>query len=86
MRVTKISLFILLFLLSEITGCSEREEARVETKDLVQGVYASGQVLPENYYRVNSKVSRMFDVWKNREIIVRTRSYHNGWRFHVMKA
>lgn len=57
MRVTKISLFILLFLLSGIAGCSDREEARVETKDLVQGVYASGQVLPENYYRLNSKVS-----------------------------
>ena len=57
MRATKISLFILLFLLSGIAGCSEREQARVETKDLVQGVYASGQVLPENYYRVNSKVS-----------------------------
>ncbi|PWN06309.1 efflux RND transporter periplasmic adaptor subunit [Rhodohalobacter mucosus] len=57
MRATKISLFILLFLLLGIAGCSDREEARVETKDLVQGVYASGQVLPENYYRVNSKVS-----------------------------
>jgi multidrug efflux pump subunit AcrA (membrane-fusion protein) len=61
MRATKISLFILLFLLSGITGCSDREEARVETKNLVQGVYASGQVLPENYYRVNSKVSGVLE-------------------------
>jgi len=61
MRAKKINLFILLFLLSGIAGCSEREQARVETKDLVQGVYASGQVLPENYYRVNSKVTGVVD-------------------------
>src|SRR6056297_1144921 len=43
------------------TACSEREQVQVERMDLVQGVYASGNVMPEGHYEVRSKVSGIVD-------------------------
>jgi len=42
-------------------ACSEREQVQVERMDLVQGVYASGNVMPEGHYEVRSKVSGIVD-------------------------
>ncbi|MFP8490004.1 efflux RND transporter periplasmic adaptor subunit [Gracilimonas sp. Q87] len=53
------SLLILLVLLS--IGCSEREQVQVKKMDLVQGVYASGNVMPIGHYEVTSKVSGIID-------------------------
>jgi multidrug resistance efflux pump len=42
-------------------SCSEREQVRVKKMDLVQGVYASGNVIPVGHYEVTSKVSGIVD-------------------------
>lgn len=54
-----IPLFILLILIT--IGCSEREQVQVKKMDLVQGVYASGNVVPVGHYEVTSKVSGIVD-------------------------
>ncbi|HKK25362.1 MAG TPA: efflux RND transporter periplasmic adaptor subunit [Gracilimonas sp.] len=57
---TKCFSFLLLFALAAF-GCSEREHVKVEKKDLVQGVYASGNVMPVGHYEVTSKVAGIVD-------------------------
>jgi len=54
-----ISLFILLILIT--IGCTQREQVQVKKMDLVQGVYASGNVVPLGHYEVTSKVSGIVD-------------------------
>lgn len=55
------SLPILLILFIAAMGCSDREQVRVERKNLVQGVYASGNVMPLGHYQVTSKVAGVID-------------------------
>ena len=42
-------------------SCAGRVEYVVQRKDLVQAVYASGEVLPVNYYEVTSKIPGIVD-------------------------
>lgn len=56
---------VLAMLIFISVGCSEREQVQVEKMDLVQGVYASGNVMPVGHYEVTSKVSGIVE-----EIIV----------------
>jgi multidrug efflux pump subunit AcrA (membrane-fusion protein) len=55
------SLTILLLMVFTAIGCSDREQVQVERMNLVQGVYASGNVMPVEYYEVTSKVSGFVD-------------------------
>src|SRR5690242_19241865 len=41
--------------------CAEKEEYVVTRKDLVRAVYASGEVLPLNFYEVTSKIPGIID-------------------------
>ncbi|WP_340106234.1 efflux RND transporter periplasmic adaptor subunit [Rhodohalobacter sp. 8-1] len=52
---------LLLLLVTLALGCSDREQVIVERKNLVQGVYASGNVMPTGYYEVTSKVPGIID-------------------------
>jgi len=52
---------ILLIFVIAALGCSDREQVQVERKNLVQGVYASGNVMPVGHYQVTSKVSGIID-------------------------
>ncbi|MFO7847840.1 efflux RND transporter periplasmic adaptor subunit [Rhodohalobacter sp.] len=54
-----IPLLILLILIT--IGCSEAEQVQVKKMDLVQGVYASGNVVPLGHYELTSKVSGIVD-------------------------
>lgn len=60
MNLIKTVSFLLLLVVLAL-GCSDREQVRVERKNLVQGVYASGNVMPKGYYEVTSKVSGIID-------------------------
>lgn len=51
----------LLLVLLTITNCSNQEKAKVERMNLVEGVYASGNVKPIGYYEVTSKVPGVVD-------------------------
>lgn len=42
-------------------SCKEREEHIIRRKDLVQAVYASGEVLPVGFYEVTSKIPGIVD-------------------------
>lgn len=42
-------------------SCTGKEEYVVHRKDLVQAVYASGEVLPVNFYEVTSKIPGIVD-------------------------
>lgn len=55
------SICILLILVIAAVACSDRERVQVERKTLVQGVYASGNVMPVGHYRVTGKVSGIID-------------------------
>ncbi|MDZ7755983.1 efflux RND transporter periplasmic adaptor subunit [Rhodohalobacter sp.] len=57
--IRHIPLLILLILIT--IGCSEREQVQVKKMNLVQGVYASGNVVPVGHYEVTSKVSGIVD-------------------------
>jgi len=54
-KILNVSFLVLLILFS--IGCSEREQIQVKKMNLVQGVYASGNVLPVGHYEVTGKVS-----------------------------
>src|SRR6056297_2661531 len=60
MRQFNVVTFLLLLIIST-AGCSDREQVRVERKNLVQGVCASGNVMPVGHYQVTSKVSGIID-------------------------
>lgn len=51
---------LILMILTSI-GCSEQERIQVKKMDLVQGVYASGNVMPVDHYEITSKVSGIVD-------------------------
>lgn len=53
----------LIFILPVLTviSCSEQESVQVKKMDLVQGVYASGNVMPVGHYEVTGKVSGIVD-------------------------
>jgi len=53
------SIHVLIFFMA--ISCSEREQTQVDRKNLVQGVYASGNVMPVGHYEVTSKVSGIVD-------------------------
>lgn len=42
-------------------ACAKRDEYVVQRKDLVQAVYASGEVLPVDFYEVTSKLPGIVD-------------------------
>ncbi len=42
-------------------SCTRKEEHMVQRKDLVQAVYASGEVLPVDFYQVTSKIPGIVD-------------------------
>jgi multidrug efflux pump subunit AcrA (membrane-fusion protein) len=44
-----------------LSTCAKREEYVVQRKDLVQAVYASGEVLPVDFYEVTSKLPGIVD-------------------------
>lgn len=44
-----------------IISCSKQDKVKVESMDLVQGVYASGNIRPEGFYKVTTKVSGILD-------------------------
>ncbi|MGM0460140.1 MAG: efflux RND transporter periplasmic adaptor subunit [Bacteroidota bacterium] len=52
---------LLLLMIHVFLGCSEQEQVKVKKMDLVQGVYASGNVMPVAHYEVRSKVSGIVD-------------------------
>jgi multidrug resistance efflux pump len=60
MRLTYSFTLVLFFLLA-LYGCSDQESVQVKKMDLVQGVYASGNVMPVGYYQVTSKVTGIVD-------------------------
>jgi HlyD family secretion protein len=60
MRLTYSFTLLFLFLLASY-GCSDQESVQVKKMDLVQGVYASGNVMPFGHYEVTSKVSGIVD-------------------------
>lgn len=53
--------YILTLLILLFFGCSDQESVQVKRMDLVQGVYASGNVMPAGHYEVTSKVSGIVD-------------------------
>lgn len=52
--------FLILMILAFVS-CSEKEQVQVKKMDLVQGVYASGNIMPVGHYEVTSKVSGVVD-------------------------
>ncbi|MDZ7808470.1 MAG: efflux RND transporter periplasmic adaptor subunit [Gracilimonas sp.] len=61
MRST-LSYHLLILMILTVIGCSEQESVQVKQMDLVQGVYASGNVMPVGHYEVTSKVSGIVDM------------------------
>lgn len=55
------SLPLLIMMIYTSIGCSEQEQVQVKKTDLVQGVYASGNVMPIGHYEITSKVSGIVD-------------------------
>ncbi|MFN1834633.1 efflux RND transporter periplasmic adaptor subunit [Balneola sp. MJW-20] len=55
------SISFFLGMLITLAACSESEQVTVRKMDLVQGVYASGNIKPAGYYQVNSKVPGILD-------------------------
>jgi multidrug efflux pump subunit AcrA (membrane-fusion protein) len=44
-----------------LIACTRPEEYVVQRKDLVQGVYAAGEVVPVNFYGISSKIAGIVD-------------------------
>lgn len=92
MRLIK-SIPILIILFIAGMGCTDREQVRVERKNLVQGVYASGNVMPVGHYEVTNKVSGIIDeilvsVGQNVEIgtpVVRLQNQLNEANLQIAK-
>jgi HlyD family secretion protein len=58
----EINSFLLLFLMIFTSfACSKQEQVQVKQMDLVQGVYASGNVMPPGHYEITGKVSGIID-------------------------
>jgi HlyD family secretion protein len=55
------SILLLLMFLFSLLGCSKQEQVQVKKMNLVQGVYASGNVMPIDHYEITSKVSGIVD-------------------------
>lgn len=55
------SFLLLIVMIFTSIACSEQEQVQVKKMDLVQGVYASGNVMPVGYYKVTGKVSGVVD-------------------------
>jgi HlyD family secretion protein len=58
----EINSFLLLFLMIFTSfACSKQEQVQVKQMDLVQGVYASGNVMPVGHYEITGNVTGIID-------------------------
>lgn len=60
MRNTSL-LILSLLLITGTSACSDQDKVKVQRMDLVQGVYASGNIQPVGFYEVKTKVSGVLD-------------------------